>query len=53
MGEYATPQTEVRIDGYMSNGNNVISLQPIVGMNKKGGAVLSSTGTLFIEPKRF
>jgi hypothetical protein len=53
IGEYTTPQSEIRIDGYLNTGNNVVELQPIVGQNKKGGANISSSGLLFVEPQKF
>jgi hypothetical protein len=55
VGIYATaPQTEIRIDGWLETGNNTVLLQPKVGENnKKGGATLSASGLLFVEPLRF
>ena len=53
VGEYATGQTEIRIDGYLNSGNNTVKLQPIVGANKKGGATIWATGILFFEPRKF
>jgi hypothetical protein len=54
VGEYATAQNEIRIDGYLNTGSNTIELQPIVTeIDKKGGATIKSTAILFYEPRKF
>ena len=53
VGEYTTPQTELRIDGYLSSGGNTVQLRPIVGQNVKGGAEIQASGMLFVEPVKF
>jgi hypothetical protein len=55
IGIYTTsPQTEIRIDGWLNSGSNTIELQPEIGENnKKGGATLVASGLLFVEPTRF
>jgi hypothetical protein len=53
IGEYATPQTELRIDGYLHKGTNTVQLQPIEGQNVKGSAEIQSSGLLFVEPIKF
>jgi hypothetical protein len=53
VGEYATPQTELRIDGYLHKGANTVQLQPIEGQNVKGSAEIQSAGLLFVEPVKF
>ena len=53
VGQYTTAQTEIRIDGYLGSGSNTIKIQPIVGVNTKGGATIWGSGTLFMEPRQF
>jgi hypothetical protein len=54
IGEYEGAQTEIRIDGYITSGNNSVEIQPIESeTNKKGSATIKASGILFIEPKRF
>jgi hypothetical protein len=54
VGEYDGPQTDIRIDGYLTTGNNTIKIQPIEAeVGKKGSATITGNGIMFIEPKRF
>jgi hypothetical protein len=50
---YVGDQTDIRIDGYLSTGNNTVEIRPIVGENaKKGSCTILATGIFFIEAKR-
>lgn len=54
VGEYDGPQTDIRIDGYLTTGSNTIEIQPIEAeVGKKGSATITGNGIMFIEPKRF
>jgi hypothetical protein len=51
---YVGDQTDVRIDGYLSTGNNTVEIRPIVGENgKKGSCTIVSSAIVFIEAKKF
>jgi hypothetical protein len=51
---YVGDQTNIRIDGYLSSGNNTVEIRPIVGENgKKGSCTILASGTLFLEAKKF
>jgi hypothetical protein len=50
---YVGDQTDIRIDGYLSTGNNTVEIRPIVGENaKKGSCTTLATGIFFIEAKK-
>jgi hypothetical protein len=51
---YVGDQTDIRIDGYLSTGNNTVEIRPIVGENtKKGSCTILAAGIFFIEAKKF
>ena len=51
---YVGDQTDIRIDGYLSTGNNTVEILPIVGENgKKGSCTVLGAGIFFIEAKKF
>jgi hypothetical protein len=50
---YVGAQTDIRIDGYLSTGNNTVEIRPIVGENgKKGSCTVLATGVFFVEAKK-
>jgi len=51
---YVGDQTDIRIDGFLSTGNNTVEIRPIVGENgKKGRCTIVSSAILFVEAKKF
>ena len=51
---YVGDQTDIRIDGYLSTGNNTVEIRPVVGENaKKGSCTTLASGIFFIEAKKF
>jgi hypothetical protein len=49
VGTYDGDATDVKIRGFLSNGNNNVILQPIVTANEKGSAQLDATIKVFID----